>query len=251
MKQPVTFCLLGDPHGSLPSLKRHAKRIKDADVILCTGDIGRAVKVRDLDFGKTKPTLARIKAAENKIITTATAYLKALVKAAGKKPILLVLGNVENVVPERHERIKTVLKRFPSVTLLDYRVSTVHGLRIAGVPYFRDAAWAKAFAPKSERLAKAAARDTAKVERFLAKSRFDVLLTHIPPHGVLDTVDNPVVPKDWFGKKAGSKAIRKAVLKTKPRLVVCGHLHENAGAEKLGKSLVINLGEAGGSVLRL
>jgi Icc-related predicted phosphoesterase len=251
MKQPVTLCLLGDPHGSVSSLKRHEKRIKGADIILCTGDIGRADKIRDLQFGKAKSTPASIRAAESEIITTATAYLKVLVKVAGTKPVLLVLGNVENVVPERHTKIKAVLKRFPTVQLIDYRVVTVQGIRVAGVPYFADESWATTFMPTSAPLKKRATRDTAKVTKFLAGKRYDVLLTHIPPYGVLDLVENDVVPKHWLGKRAGSKAIRKAVLATKPRLVVCGHMHENLGAEKLGKSLVMNLGEAGGSVITL
>lgn len=59
-----------------------------------------------------------------------------------------------------------------------------------------------------------------------------VLLVHPPPRGILDTV---------FGKfKAGSPGLRRFVQKTRPALVVCGHIHPCPGWQKLGSSLVVN-----------
>jgi Icc-related predicted phosphoesterase len=59
-----------------------------------------------------------------------------------------------------------------------------------------------------------------------------VLLVHPPPRGVLDTV---------FGKfKAGSPGLSRFVQKTRPALVVCGHIHPCPGWQKLGSSLVVN-----------
>jgi Icc-related predicted phosphoesterase len=60
-----------------------------------------------------------------------------------------------------------------------------------------------------------------------------VLLTHAPPHGVRDELP--------FGH-VGSKAISKFV--DRVDLVVCGHIHEAKGSEKIGKTVVVNPGEA-------
>ena len=60
-----------------------------------------------------------------------------------------------------------------------------------------------------------------------------VLLTHAPPHGARDELP--------FGH-VGSKAIQKFV--DRVDLIVCGHIHEAKGMEQVGKTVVINPGEA-------
>jgi uncharacterized protein len=60
-----------------------------------------------------------------------------------------------------------------------------------------------------------------------------VLLTHAPPHGTRDELP--------FGH-VGSKAIQKFV--DRVDLIVCGHIHEAKGMEQVGKTLVVNPGEA-------
>jgi uncharacterized protein len=60
-----------------------------------------------------------------------------------------------------------------------------------------------------------------------------VLLTHAPPHGVRDELP--------FGH-VGSKAIQKFL--DRVDLIVCGHIHEAKGTETVGKTVVVNPGEA-------
>jgi Icc-related predicted phosphoesterase len=65
-----------------------------------------------------------------------------------------------------------------------------------------------------------------------------VLVSHSPPKGVLDVSSS--------GKSIGSTAVRDAVLRCKPKLVVCGHIHHCGGrSQRLGESLVVNAGPAG------
>ncbi len=65
-----------------------------------------------------------------------------------------------------------------------------------------------------------------------------VLVTHSPPHGVVDDSS--------AGKHLGSTAIRDTVLRCKPKLAVCGHIHDCSGQrEKLGTTTVINAGPEG------
>jgi Icc-related predicted phosphoesterase len=60
----------------------------------------------------------------------------------------------------------------------------------------------------------------------------DVLITHGPPFGILDTVIN--------GRNVGDKDLLKKVLEIKPKVHVCGHIHEAYGVAKKGVTKFIN-----------
>jgi uncharacterized protein len=63
-----------------------------------------------------------------------------------------------------------------------------------------------------------------------------VMLTHMHPAGSVS---------EWSGI-SGSKAIRDAVMKFKPEILLHGHIHEASGMEeKIGKTRVINVGKKG------
>lgn len=65
-----------------------------------------------------------------------------------------------------------------------------------------------------------------------------VLICHSPPKGAVDVASN--------GKSLGSTAIRTAVEKRAPKLVVCGHIHASGGqTATIGPSTVINAGPGG------
>ena len=59
-----------------------------------------------------------------------------------------------------------------------------------------------------------------------------VLVVHPPPHGIRDRV------LDRF--HAGSRAVRRLVDSRSPALVVCGHIHEQAGVATVGRTVVVN-----------
>jgi len=59
-----------------------------------------------------------------------------------------------------------------------------------------------------------------------------ILVTHTPPFGVLDTV---------FGKlHVGSRNLMRFIVNIQPFILICGHIHENAGTVYMGRTLVIN-----------
>ncbi len=63
----------------------------------------------------------------------------------------------------------------------------------------------------------------------------DVIVSHSPPKGIADRTSN--------GISAGSKAVREAVERVQPKLLVCGHIHDCWGEEgMIGKTRVKNLG---------
>jgi uncharacterized protein len=62
-----------------------------------------------------------------------------------------------------------------------------------------------------------------------------VLVTHVPP---FDTQAD----KLWTGHHVGSPFLRSLIEDYNPDIVICGHIHESRGVEKLGKTTVINTG---------
>ncbi len=65
-----------------------------------------------------------------------------------------------------------------------------------------------------------------------------VLVSHSPPYGVLD--------RSSSGQSIGSQAVREAIERTQPKLVVCGHIHACGGqVDRLDQTDVINAGPDG------
>jgi uncharacterized protein len=62
--------------------------------------------------------------------------------------------------------------------------------------------------------------------------QLDVLVSHVPPFGYQDTV--------FLGRHAGSKILSEIVETKRPRLVLCGHIHENPGFIKTDHTMIVN-----------
>lgn len=67
------------------------------------------------------------------------------------------------------------------------------------------------------------------------------LITHNPPYG---TKLDKIKKEPQKGKHYGSKLTRRIINKFQPALCLSGHMHENFGKDKIGKSLIINSGTA-------
>jgi Icc-related predicted phosphoesterase len=65
-----------------------------------------------------------------------------------------------------------------------------------------------------------------------------VLVSHSPP-------ENTLVDMTSNGEHVGSSSIRDFITTKKPALVVCGHIHEGRGIDKIGETVVVNPGSAG------
>lgn len=59
-----------------------------------------------------------------------------------------------------------------------------------------------------------------------------VLVVHPPPYGARDRVGGKV--------SAGSEGVRTLVEETRPAVVICGHIHEDAGIDRIGSTIVVN-----------
>ena len=65
-----------------------------------------------------------------------------------------------------------------------------------------------------------------------------VLAVHSPPRGHVDV--------SGAGRHLGSEAVLRAIQRRRPRLALCGHIHESWGRQsRIGSTPVINLGPEG------
>jgi Icc-related predicted phosphoesterase len=71
----------------------------------------------------------------------------------------------------------------------------------------------------------------------------DVFIAHCPPYGIFDKViykgKNPM-----NGKHVGFKPYNEYIKKYKPKLFICGHMHEHQGIKKLGRTTILSHGPA-------
>lgn len=65
--------------------------------------------------------------------------------------------------------------------------------------------------------------------------RFHILVSHSPPA-------NTKLDKTSLGQHVGSKTLRNFIEKFQADLVICGHIHEARGIDKIGRALIINPG---------
>lgn len=69
-------------------------------------------------------------------------------------------------------------------------------------------------------------------------SRVKVFVPHMPPFGTrLDIIHS--------GIHVGSAAVRDFIEEHKPDVVICGHIHEARGEDKIENSVIVNCGPAG------
>jgi Icc-related predicted phosphoesterase len=72
----------------------------------------------------------------------------------------------------------------------------------------------------------------------VAAARWKIFVPHAPPR---DTKLDRVL----IGKHVGSTAVRAFIEQHQPDVVVCGHIHEARGIDAIGKTQIVNCGQAG------
>jgi Icc-related predicted phosphoesterase len=141
------------------------------------------------------------------------------------QPAVLVPGNSES-----DAELRAACRQWPSAHVLHGTGVTVQGVDFwgigGGIPPTPFGSWSFDL---SEREA----------ETLLADApRECVLVTHSPPQGSVDL--------NRSGRHLGSSAIRRAIERTQPRLVVCGHVHESWRRQaQVGSTPVVNAGPRG------
>lgn len=122
---------------------------------------------------------------------------------------IVIAGNHDFLFEEEPERARAMLE---GLSYLEDSGTEAFGLRVWGAPWqpvFFD--WAFNL-PRGEALA---------AKWALIPDETDILITHGPPRGILDRVDD--------GQHAGCADLAQAIARLRPRLHVFGHIHEAYG----------------------
>jgi len=140
------------------------------------------------------------------------------------KPTVLVPGNNET-----EEALRAACETWEAATVLHGEATEINGVLFfglgAGVPV---TPWDWSF-DLDEQAAEA---------KLAGCPDGAILVVHSPPYGHCDASS--------AGEHLGSTAVLEAIERTRPRLAVCGHIHESWGAEsEIGSTPVFNLGPEG------
>jgi Icc-related predicted phosphoesterase len=105
-------------------------------------------------------------------------------------------------------------------TLLQHNMVELEGFKIFGMPWIRPI-WG-AFQESEEVLQHKYAQ---------IPEGMDIIISHGPPYGICDLAAPRWTDEEKWpeGENCGSKALRERIFQLKPRLFVCGHIHESFG----------------------
>jgi len=133
---------------------------------------------------------------------------------------VVIAGNHDEAFEYEPERARPLITN--AVYLEDSEV-TISGLRIWGSP------WQPEFNHWHFNLPRGAAL---KAKWDLIPAGIDILVTHGPPHGILD--------RRVTGKHLGCIDLRKAAERIRPRVHVFGHIHEAHGVQRVPPTIFAN-----------
>ena len=266
----MKICAIGDPHGDVKKIRKIP--LRGVDLILITGDVGKADFARNRFFENKKREIDGLEKLKytNKDSMTATleifnSSINVWEYTSKIAPTYSILGNVgmymiydSNIKKEEKKyglklpSLRQGMNKVNDFYFVRNRTRIIDGLRVGFLEYFVDDCWNKEYRVKDKKKIAAAKKETIKAKRILNNFKdLDILVCHQPPYGYLDKTNNPLALKEWQGKHAGSKVILDYIKKNQPKYVFCGHIHEAEGHVKIGKTEVYNLGVAGHKIIDL
>lgn len=202
----------------------------NADLILIVGDFSKGDKLREAIFKK-----GNVEEAEKEVTQSAENFLKTIPTGTILSP-----GNAEKICIKD---VSNLAKKYGHIFLRN-EIVDVKGVKIMGLSFFMEEGWAEVAYPGDFKKIERAKKEELETKKFLEKNpKVDIVLSHLPPYGILDTDSNP--PKFLQKnrpKNCGSKLLLNYILKNQPKLAVCGHI-QISGEVIVGKTKVINPGK--------
>ncbi len=249
---------IGDFHGKIPKNLKQVIKKEKIDVVLSQGDFPPYDKIRKIAFKlmredsekKWYEVVGKKKARKwlNKELIKIKEVLKKLNSL--KLPIYLVPGNVDFVGNkksggeyEKKDRFSKILKRYK-------KIKNCHN-KLRGCGSFQIIGYGISSAPEIKEGTKKEKRKYRKrykkinelFKRAEKKKKSTIFLSHnVPYKSKLDKITNKQSPK--YGKHWGSIIVKDMIKKYRPVLCIAGHIHENQGKDKIGKTMAVNPGPA-------
>lgn len=255
---------IGDFHGKMPAkLKARIKGIKP-DLMLSTGDYAAIEDFRPYIIAHFK-AIAKGKRLNLKEIIGRKKFSKLLKKdyAVGKKilkeldkigiKIISVFGNGDWYKFEYNKSNRDyalLIKKLKNIRNINRSKTTFEGLKIVGFGGYLEpdiylTKKGKRNLNLSEKHIKIISKSYKREEKRLMKLmkiKPNILLMHYTPYKCLDKMHMEDMP--LHGSHMGVSFFNRAIKKYQPLLAICGHMHENQGKCKIGRTTVINPGAA-------
>jgi len=253
---------IGDFHGKFPiKLQKLARQV---DLVISVGDY-KPWRLKKIFFEKSFKTGVELweVVGKKKYKESHSADLKDSEKILKKLnsldiPVVTTVGNYDtpelNDTFDRKGRWRNgwkwaaqdffspLLKKYSHIKRIDYRAIKIGELVVIGGfgHSFMGRVKSKAYRKsrkKLDKLFKKYAKDN-------REGRVIFLFHNMPYDCKLDKIRDPEADPLVFGKHYGNKLIRRIIDKYQPAICVGGHMHENQGKCKIGKTLVVNPGAA-------
>ncbi|KAI9837678.1 MAG: hypothetical protein M1837_002720 [Sclerophora amabilis] len=221
-EQPITLVLISDTHSCHSSLDP----LPEGDILIHAGDITEHGTIKEIEefvqWFSTLPYKYKIFVAGNHdhSLEPGHTYRSALRQVDGR------FDNGEYVVaksPEESVRLIQsidLLQDTNTIYLRPDRATVTVKIRDRQLVVHGSPCTPLSFGPN------AFMRERSYLDKlWLDAPMSDVLVSHAPPRGLLDQALN--------GRHLGCDGLKSAVERTRPRLVVCGHVHEARGVQHL------------------
>jgi len=225
---------LGDLHGKLPSdLDRIIKKDK-VDVIVCVGEIPPVPITPKKGETREHAVEACNKEFENLVNKMCSYGL----------PLIVMRGNAYITTREGNEITRRIFSPHKNLYYEKTGLINVRGENFISFDMIWEE-WSHKGISKTflKRMITGNESRERKLNKLLDENKNSILLSHAPPFGYVDLVKNKRT--DFKEKHVGSKILLDAIKRHKPKLVLCGHIHEAKGKANIGKTLVYNLGSSG------
>ena len=246
---------IGDFHGKFPV--KLQKLAKEVDLILCTGDFGgsdKLLKVIFKHFNKKWWNVVGKKKAKRYVMEDYNSGKKIIGKLGKlKQKIYTVYGNWDFSATANYQRTigakiipySKIMGKTKNIIFQNKSFKKIDGLNIL---FFGGYLPAMAYVQGSNgkviqnRARRQNKKETDRLMKYVKKD-IDILFAHCPPFGVFDKVKFPG-KNPMNGKRIGFEGYTKFIEKNKPKLFICGHMHEYQGKKKMGDSLIVTTGAA-------
>jgi uncharacterized protein len=202
----MNLLVCNDIHGSTAALKKLKKKAANSDIILCSGDF--TIFGHDIE----------------KILEEFDSW---------KKPVLLITGNHEDP-----EEVQEIIERFDNLILLNDKAYEIGNLLFIGIEGNGFSKIDPLFEEISSHF-KPFIKEKRKEFKNKKEHLHFILMTHAPPYGTLCDL----LVED---EHCGNKSIRDFIIKTKPDINICGHIHENnESLDSIKDTVIMNPGPYG------
>lgn len=171
------------------------------------------------------------------------------------KPVIIIFGNSDwcrypfdsKRVMDRRRLYEKYAKKLKNLSEINYDSMEYCGMNVVGFGGYMEAVSNIKNEKDKKKLKKRIlrmSRARKKLFDILRKSgKADILILHYPPEGVFDIIKDRKNP--YRGESAGVSIFGEAIKKFRPKVVLCGHMHEYRGVKRLFGVPIVNPGEAG------